>query len=77
LRGREGTGERILHAEWHTVLYAHIRVSPPEGGLRKESAVLCEAIRSVSRERLSIRLGAVGGSTLIQVEDVVRILLGL
>lgn len=56
---------------------SHVRLVPPEGGLRKESAVLCEAIRSISSERLSARLGEVRASTLAKVEDVVRILLGL
>ncbi|MFC1706602.1 type II toxin-antitoxin system PemK/MazF family toxin [Planctomycetota bacterium] len=56
---------------------SHVRVAPPEGGLRTKSAVLCEAIRSVSTERLVERWGAVSNRTMAEVEDVVRIVLGL
>lgn len=56
---------------------SHIRICPPEGGLRKESAALCEAIRSISTGRLLDRWGSVSRGTLTRIEDVVRILLGL
>ena len=56
---------------------SHVRLSPPEGGLRTESAVLCEAIRSVSKQRLVRRWGTVGDARLAVVEDVLRILLRL
>jgi mRNA interferase MazF len=56
---------------------SQIRLSPPEGGLDRESAVLCEAVRSVSRQRLIRRLGAVSAARLALVEDALRILLRL
>ena len=56
---------------------SHVRLSPPEGGLRNESAVLCEAVRSISKDRLLRRWGAVGPATLRRIEDVLRILLRL
>jgi mRNA interferase MazF len=56
---------------------SHLRISPPEGGLRAESAVLCEAVRSISKERLHRRRGAVSQTTMARIEDVLRILLGL
>jgi mRNA interferase MazF len=56
---------------------SHVRVSPPEGGLRHPSAILCEAVRSVSRGRLVERWGAVSAATMTRVEDVLRILLRL
>ena len=56
---------------------SQIRLSPPEGGLDRESAVLCEAVRSVSRRRLIRRLGAVSAARLALVEDALRILLRL
>src|SRR5215212_2575578 len=37
----------------------HVRVSPPEGGLRRPSVIECDAIRSVARERLTERWGMV------------------
>jgi mRNA interferase MazF len=56
---------------------AHVRVPSGEGGLSVESAVLCDAIRSVSREHLVRRLGTVSARTLERVEDALRILLRL
>ncbi len=53
------------------------RVAPPEGGLRVDSAVLCEAVRSVSKRRLRRCFGRVSASTLDRVEDALRILLDL
>jgi mRNA interferase MazF len=56
---------------------SHVRLAPPDGGLRSESAVLCEAIRSLSSERLVHRLGRVPSAKMQTVENAVRILLGL
>ncbi len=56
---------------------SHVRLSPPEGGLERESAVICEAVRSVSKRRLVRRLGAVRATRLRVVEDALRILLRL
>jgi mRNA interferase MazF len=56
---------------------SHIRVDPPEGGLRSPSAVMCEAIRSVSKERLSKRFGRLDEGTMDDVDDVLAILLDL
>lgn len=55
----------------------HVAVSPPEGGLREVSYVKCDDIRSVSRERLLRRWGSIRPPTMAEVEDRVRILLGL
>src|SRR6266849_753437 len=41
----------------------HVRIDPPEAGLDKVSFIQCEDIRSVSRDRLSRRLGSVAEST--------------
>jgi mRNA interferase MazF len=56
---------------------SHVRVNPPEGGLNRPSAVLCEAVRSVSKHRLVDRWGVVTPATMERVEDCVRILTGL
>lgn len=56
---------------------SHVRISPPQGGLAVESAALCEAVRSISKERLLKRFGLVSGETLAMVEDRIRILLRL
>jgi mRNA interferase MazF len=55
----------------------HVRVRPPEAGVEAESFVQCENLRSVSKQRLKRRRGRVSADTLEQVEDRVRILLGL
>lgn len=55
----------------------HIQLKPHEGGLKEKSFVKCEDIRSVSAERLVEKFGTVTKATLIQVEDRLRILLGL
>jgi mRNA interferase MazF len=56
---------------------SHVPVSPPEGGVRKATAILCDAVRSVSVERLVVRWGAVLPRTMTAVEDRLRILLRL
>ncbi|MBM3465361.1 MAG: type II toxin-antitoxin system PemK/MazF family toxin [Armatimonadetes bacterium] len=58
------------------VLY-HVPVAPPEGGLTKASDILCDAVRSIAKQRLGRRLGAVSGATMAAVEDRLRILQGL
>jgi mRNA interferase MazF len=56
---------------------SHVAVSPPEAGLKNRSAILCEAIRSISTDRLIQRWGRVTVPTLTKVEDCLRILLRL
>ena len=56
---------------------SHVLVAPPEAGLKNASAILCEAVRSVSTERLVTLWGAVQGRTMTAVEDRLRILLRL
>jgi len=56
---------------------SHVPVSPPEGGLRKKTAVLCEAIRSISTDRLILRWGSVAPQTMADIEDRLRILMRL
>jgi mRNA interferase MazF len=55
----------------------HVPIAPPEGGVKNPSAVLCEAVRSVSIERLVTRWGSVHVRTMAAVEDRLRILLRL
>lgn len=55
----------------------HVEINPPEGGVKKQSFIKCEDLRSISRERLSNRLGRVSSQTVTQVEDRLRILLSL
>ena len=55
----------------------HVVVQAPEGGLTNPSALLCEAVRSISKDRLVTRWRALSASTMSQVEDRLRILLRL
>ncbi len=55
----------------------HVKVDPPDGGMKKVSFIKCEDIRSLSSERLITRLGAVSTPTMSLVEDRLRILLNL
>jgi len=56
---------------------SHVRIEPPEAGLVRSSAALCEAVRSISRERLERPLGTVSPATMAKVEEILRTLMGL
>ncbi len=55
----------------------HVKVKKGDGGIRNDSAILCEAIRSVSKERLISRWGVLSREVMAAVEDRLRILLDL
>ena len=55
----------------------HVNILPPEGGLTRPSAILCEAVRSVSQQRLQHYLGTAGTATMLEVQDRLRILMNL
>jgi mRNA interferase MazF len=55
----------------------HVQVNPPEGGLVAESFIQCENVRAVSKRRLKRLRGRISEPTLRQIEDRLRILLGL
>lgn len=54
----------------------HLIIQPPEGGLRLTSYVMCDDVRSVSRDRFGERLGSVSGQTLGLVKENLETLLG-
>lgn len=54
----------------------HMAIHPPEGGLRTTSYVLCDDIRSVSRDRFLKRLGVVSTGAMNAGRLNVEILLG-
>jgi mRNA interferase MazF len=57
---------------------AHIRIDPPEGGLKTPSVILCDQLRAVSKDRLGkAAWGTVSAATLAKVETALRMLLGL
>jgi len=55
----------------------HVDISPPDSGLIVKSYIKCEDMRSVSKDRLTRKLGTVSSNILESVEDRVKILLGL
>ena len=59
------------------LLPSHVRLVPPDGGLKRESEVICEALRSISKERLLTRFGSVTPGSMAAVEDRLRLLLHL
>jgi mRNA interferase MazF len=55
----------------------HVPVDPPEGGLTVHSVLLVEQVHATDQGRLANLLGRVSPQTLGQVEDHLRIALGL
>ncbi len=55
----------------------HVPLEPPAGGLQRTTAVLCEAIRSISTEGLLARWGRLRPTSMDAIEDRLRILLRL
>ena len=55
----------------------HVQIKPPEGGVRSTSYIKCEDVRSVAKERLARRLGLISPTAQAEVDDRLRILLGL
>jgi len=57
---------------------AHIFIDPPEGGLKTPSVILCDQLRTISKDRLGqAPWGTVSTATLADVETALRVLLGL
>ena len=56
---------------------AHILINPPEAGLRRPSTILCDAVRSVTKDCLIDRWGTISPVTMAKVEYAVRVLLSL
>ena len=55
----------------------HVQLKPPEGGVRSASYIKCEDVRSVAKERLTRRMGMISPTAQAEVDDRLRILLGL
>ena len=54
-----------------------VLITPPEGGLKTQSAALLNQIRSIDKRRLIKLLGALSPETMSRVNDALRISLGL
>ena len=53
-----------------------VLITPPEGGLKTQSAALLNQIRSIDKRRLIKLLGALSPETMSRVNDALRISLG-
>jgi mRNA interferase MazF len=58
-------------------LRSYLRVDPPDGGLAQTSYVICDQVRTVSRDRLGRRFGMLSRAALAEVETRLKFLLGL
>lgn len=58
-------------------LPSHILVAPPQGGVKRPSFAMTEAVRSLSKDRLIQCWGMVGGETMAAIESWLRTLMGL
>ena len=56
---------------------SQVPIEQGEGGLKTKSFIKCEAIRSISTERLHSRWGIASTATMCAVEDRLRILMNL
>ena len=57
---------------------AHIPINPPEAGLKTPSMILCDQLRTISKDRLGKSAwGTVTPATMADVENVLRNLLAL
>jgi mRNA interferase MazF len=61
----------------HRGIPLHIQIKPPEWGVKSASAILCDAVRSISKDRLVKKWGTVSASVMKDIEDRMRILLEL
>jgi mRNA interferase MazF len=76
----EGPSDLVLVLPLTTRLRSipvHVRVSPPQGGLHAPSAILCDGIRSISRDRLVECWGPVSPTTLREASHALKVLLAL
>src|SRR5689334_11819183 len=57
---------------------AHIPIDPPEGGVKSASVILCDQLRTITKDRLGkAAWGTVSATTMADVETVLRNLLAL
>ncbi len=56
---------------------SHLKVNPPEGGVKKTSYIKCDQIRTISKDRLIKKLGIVSSGIMAEIEEVLRTILSL
>lgn len=76
-RFNNGPAELIIGIPLTTTdrrIISHVPVQAPEGGVKRDSFIMCEQVRSLSRERMLSRLGSVERDTMSVVEHILRVL---
>lgn len=67
-----------LSSQFAVTLYpTEVLIMPPEGGLWQSSVALLNQIRSIDKERLVRRIGALSPATMLKVGRALEISLGL
>ena len=56
-------------------LRSYLRLDPPAGGLTQTSYIICDQVRTISKERLGKKYGAVNRGVLAEVEIRLKFLL--
>ncbi|HUB25446.1 MAG TPA: type II toxin-antitoxin system PemK/MazF family toxin [Tepidisphaeraceae bacterium] len=54
-----------------------LRIDPPEGGVSQARFIICDQVRTISKDRLGKRFGTIRPATLAEVERRLRHLLDL
>lgn len=55
----------------------HVLVAPPEGGLKSQSVIRCDQVKSVSVERFIKKWGTLTGETMEKTREILRRILTL
>ena len=58
-------------------LRAFLRIDPPEGGLSQTSYIICDQVRTITKERIGRRFGGISPRNLSEVERRLKFLLDL
>jgi mRNA interferase MazF len=67
-----------ITSEFDDRLYpTEVLIEPPEGGLKTNSVILLNQIRSIDKQRLSKRIGAISSAKLNEVDRAIQISFGL
>ena len=79
-RFNKGRGRMVfaapLTSSFRNVVW-QIEILPPEAGMKQRSFILCDQIRAMSADRFQSYIGNSSAKTLAEVEDRLRVLLGL
>ncbi len=64
--GRSGLVIAIPLTSKYKGIASHVKLEPPEGGVSVQSFVVCEQIRSITKERLIKRMGKIKNPSILR-----------